>query len=114
MEIIGRVTADAQVKTVTNDRQVVNFAIAVNEYYTANGERRKETTFYNCAYWLTPKVAQYLTKGSLVSLFGSLSTSSYIDMQGEAQAVLNFHVNNIKLVSRQKKTAAQSAEMTEA
>jgi single-strand DNA-binding protein len=103
MEITGRLTADATVSTAKNDRQVVSFTVAINDSYKKNGEIKKRTTFYNCAYWLNTDVARSLTKGTIVSLYGSLSTSAYIDVQGEAQTVLHFHTNVIKIVSKAKK-----------
>ena len=50
MEITGRVTADATVRTLSDERQVVNFAIAVNDTYKAkNGERVTQTEFFDCS-----------------------------------------------------------------
>ena len=59
MEIIGTVTADAKVSTLADDRQVVNFTIAVNDYFKPKGstEGKQLTTFINCAYWISAKVA---------------------------------------------------------
>jgi single-strand DNA-binding protein len=33
MNITGRVTRDAQVRTLSDSRQVVNFSVAINESY---------------------------------------------------------------------------------
>ena len=42
MEIIGRLTTDAKRKTVSNDREVVSFSIAVNDSYKPkDGEMKK-------------------------------------------------------------------------
>ena len=110
MEIIGRLTADATVKTLSNEKQVVNFTLAVNETYRKNGETKKLTSYFNCAYWKGVKVAAHLTKGSLLSLYGNVSVSSYIDMQGEAQAVLHFHTNEIKIISKSKHSHSEPIE----
>lgn len=37
IEIIARLTGDATVSTVKNDRQVVNFSVAINDSYKAKG-----------------------------------------------------------------------------
>ena len=37
MEITARLTGDAIVSTVKNDRQVVNFNVAINDSYKAKG-----------------------------------------------------------------------------
>ena len=99
MEIIGRITADANVKTLKDERQVVNFNLAVNDGYKprSSSEVKKLTTFFQCSYWINPAIAPHLTKGTLVELNGRLGISVYKDMQGEPKASLTFHVNNIKL-----------------
>lgn len=108
MEIIGRLTANATVKTVKDERQVVNFDIAMNDSYkTKDGEKKKVTTYVQCAYWLTPKIAEQLTKGSIVSLFGRIGINAYTNMNGDAKASLTFHVNNIKFISKYKWDEAQ-------
>lgn len=66
MEIIGRLTANAQVTEIKDGRKVVNFNVAVNDYFkTKAGEVRTVTEFYRCAYWISPHVARLLTKGTL-------------------------------------------------
>lgn len=50
MTIIGRITKDAVVNTLKDDRKVVNFYLAINETYKPKGgERTKVTTYCNCA-----------------------------------------------------------------
>ncbi len=103
MEIItGRLTADAQVKTLKDKRQLVSFSIAINRQYTSQGEKKKETSYYNCAYWISTKVAQILTKGSIVSLAGHTGINAYKGMDGEYHAYLTFHVNHIDILYRPK------------
>ncbi len=74
MEITARVTGDAKISTLKNDRQVVNFSVAINDSYRAKGstEITKMVTFVQCDYWLNPNIAQYLTKGTLVVCRGVL------------------------------------------
>ena len=73
MTITGRTVQDATVNVLKDERQVVNFSVAVNDYYKPrNGEKVKATTFFNCAFWKNTKVAQYLKKGTLVEVSGRL------------------------------------------
>ncbi|MEO8171460.1 MAG: single-stranded DNA-binding protein [Sediminibacterium sp.] len=99
MEIIARLTADAVVKTLKNERQVVSFDVAINDNYKPKGatETVKVTTYVQCSYWNNPGIAQYLTKGTLVELYGRIGVNAYVNGNGEAKASLTFHVNNIKL-----------------
>ena len=98
MNITGRLTRDAQVHTTPKDKQVVNFSVAVNDRYrNKQGERIEQTTFFDCSYWMSSKVAAILTKGTLVELTGRVSARAWTGSDGEAHAGLNFHTSQIKL-----------------
>jgi single-strand DNA-binding protein len=109
MVLIGRVTADAVVKTLKDERKVVNFNVAINDGYKDKKTEKWVSipSFYSCSYWLSPAVAERLKKGNLVELTGRLSVNCYKDMEGEAQASLNFHVDSIKVHGVAKKEEAK-------
>ena len=119
MELVGRLTADAKVSTVKDERKVVNFSIAINDSYKPKGseEVKKFTTYVNCSYWINPGIAAYLKKGTLVEMYGRISVNAWTNNEGEAKASLNFHVNNIKLhgksAAASKETIPTAAEITE-
>jgi single-strand DNA-binding protein len=96
--IVGRVTKNAEINLLANDRQVVNFSVAINDSYkTKQGERREQVTYYNCSYWINTKIAPYLTKGTLVELDGRTSASAWMNKDGELRSGLNFSASRIKL-----------------
>ena len=98
MEITGRMTSDAQVRTLSDNRQVVNFSVAVSDSYKArSGERITQTEFFDCSYWIGTGIAQYLTKGTIVELSGRVSARAWVDSDGNAKAGLNFHTSKITL-----------------
>jgi single-strand DNA-binding protein len=98
MNIIGRLTRDAEVRTLQSEKQVVNFSVATNDSYkNKQGERIEQTTYFDCSYWITPNVAKLLTKGTLVELTGRVSARAWTGSDGESKAGLNFHTSQIKL-----------------
>jgi single-strand DNA-binding protein len=99
MLVIGRITADAVVKQLKNDRQVVSFSIAENDWYKPKGMEQgiRTTTFYNCSYWLGTGVAGILKKGTLVEIAGRLIINAYSGFQGDAKASLNLHVSRVQV-----------------
>jgi single-strand DNA-binding protein len=98
MTIIGRITKDAIVNTTKGDKKVVNFSIAINESYKPKGgDRVKVTTYCNCSYWLSEKIAENLKKGTLLEATGRIYVSAYVGSDGTAKASLNCHVSNIKI-----------------
>lgn len=115
MEIVGRLTANAKRKELADGRQVVNFSIAINDSYKPKGatEVKKVTTFIDCAYWINPGVSEFLKKGSIVQLSGSIAARAYKNMDGEPKASLAFHVNTIKLHGGDKKSETISEPPTE-
>ena len=108
MELTGRLTANAIVSTLKEDRQVVNFILAINDYYKPKGSSagKQCTLFIKCSYWRGTAVAQRLLKGTVVEISGRLFTTAYISTDGEAKASLNAHCNNIKVHGRAKREVA--------
>lgn len=98
MEITGRLTADAVVRTVSGERKVVGFSIAINDTYRSGGEQKKITTFIDCSYWLNTGIAEYLKKGGWVQLYGRIGVNAYMSGNNEAKASLTFHTSAIKLL----------------
>lgn len=105
MNITGRLIRDAEISTLNNDRQVVNFSIAVNDSYrNKQGEQVELTEYFNCAYWLSPKVAPILTKGTVVELTGRVSARAWLGSDGEVHTGLNFHTSQIKFFGGGRRT----------
>ncbi len=110
MNIIGRLTRDAEVRTTSQEKQVVNFSVATNDSYrNKQDERIEQTTYFDCAYWISAKVATLLTKGTLVELTGRVSTRAWLGKDGEAHSGLNFHTSQIKLHGGSKRTETVQA-----
>ena len=101
MEIIGRLTKDAVVAKVSNEKQVVNFSIAVNDSYRPKNstEPVKIVTYIDCSYWISTGVAQYLKKGTAVELYGRIGLNVYIGSDACAHGSLTFHTSNIKIIA---------------
>jgi single-strand DNA-binding protein len=112
MEITGRITKDAVVHKVSNDKQVVNFSIAINDSYKPKGstEYKDIVTYIDCSYWLNVKTAQWLKKGALVQLFGRIGLNVYTASDGKALGSLTFHINSLKILVFAKK--AETAQNT--
>ncbi len=99
MELTGRVTADAVVGTTKSGKEVVEFSLAINDYYKPKGatEGVQVTQYVECSYWIGKGVATRLLKGVVVELSGRISVQSYIGKDGTAKASLNMHCNTIKV-----------------
>jgi single-strand DNA-binding protein len=89
MELVGRITKDAVVNQLKDERKVVNFRVAVNDYYKPKNSKEgvKITTYVNCSYWISTKIAERLTKGTLVEIAGRAYVNAYKGADGEAQSL---------------------------
>lgn len=75
--LLGRLTADAEVRQTPNGISVCQFSIAVDRY--SNGERKAD--FINCVAWRqnAENIARFFKKGSMIAINGSIQTRQYQD-----------------------------------
>jgi single-strand DNA-binding protein len=80
--LMGRMTADAELKSTQSGKYVTSFSIAVERDFTQNGER--QTDFINLVAW--GKTAEFITnyfgKGDMIAIRGSIQTRNYEDKNG--------------------------------
>ncbi|HEU4904400.1 MAG TPA: hypothetical protein VFT06_16455 [Flavisolibacter sp.] len=58
----------------------------MNESYKPKGGKRvKETTYSNCSYWLSEKIAENLKNGTLPEVTGRIYVSAYVGSAGTAK-----------------------------
>ncbi|MEK7147239.1 MAG: single-stranded DNA-binding protein [Patescibacteria group bacterium] len=84
--IVGRVTADVQLRTTPTGAQVSSFSIATNRVWTDKaGSKQEEVEFHNVVVWgrQAEIASQFLVKGSLVLVEGRLRTRAWQDKQGQ-------------------------------
>jgi single-strand DNA-binding protein len=114
MELVGRLTANAMVKEISEGRTVVNFTIAINDGYKKDGEWIDKVTYVDCDYWLSPKIAEFLVKGRQVELSGQIGVNAYINASNNAVGKITLHVFRIKLGDKPREKAPISDANTEA
>ncbi|WP_462325796.1 single-stranded DNA-binding protein [Desulfoplanes sp.] len=82
--IIGRLGKDPEIKYTQSGAAVANLSVATDESYVRDGQKVDKTEWHRVVVW--NKQAEfcnnYLRKGSLVYVEGSLQTRSWEDQQG--------------------------------
>jgi single-strand DNA-binding protein len=84
--LIGRLTADPQLRTTPGGQPVATFSIATNRVWTGKtGQKQQEVQFHNIVVWgRQAEVAnQFLKKGSMAMIEGRLQTRNWQDRQGQ-------------------------------
>lgn len=98
VQLIGRLGADAEIKTTSQGARVSNFRIATNERMKlSNGQWREVTQWHSCVVWgdLTKIVERFGHKGNLFMLSGALQYHEYTDTHGIKRNVAEIKVSQI-------------------
>ena len=76
--IMGRLTADPELRSTPTGVSVVRFTVAVDRGYVKSGEERK-ADFINVVAWRQTAefVSKYFAKGSMIAVQGAIQTGSY-------------------------------------
>ena len=82
--LIGHLTKDPELRTISNDISVTSFTIAVDRNFN-NQQGEKETDFIPVVAWrkLAETCAKYLAKGRLVAVSGRMQVRSYEGKEGK-------------------------------
>ncbi|MBI2874231.1 MAG: single-stranded DNA-binding protein [Firmicutes bacterium] len=102
--LIGRLTRDPELRyTPNNGIPVVNFTLAVDRSFT-NQQGGRETDFINIVAWrkLAETCAQYLGKGRLVAVTGSLQVRNYETQDGQKRQAAEVVADVVRFLERPK------------
>ena len=86
--IVGRTTAQPELRKTSGGQSVSAFSVATNRVWTDKaGARQEETEFHNVVVWgrQAEIASQFLVKGALVLVEGRLSTRTWQDKQGSTR-----------------------------
>ena len=83
IQLLGRLTADPELKTTPSGLEVVQFTVAIDRP-KAKDATEKQTDFIPCVAWEKTGefVDSYFTKGKLALVSGRLQIRSYTDKEG--------------------------------
>jgi single-strand DNA-binding protein len=82
--LIGRLGKDPEIRSIPSGTSVAKFSLATDERFTdKNGEKQDRTEWHNIVAWgkLAEICGQYLRKGKLVFIEGSIRTDSWDDKE---------------------------------
>lgn len=99
--IVGRLTANPELRYVPNSgTAVATFTVAVDREYT-NREGKRETDFLDVQVWNKQgeSCSQYLKKGNLVSVNGSVRVENYTDSQGINRRSWRINANRVQFLT---------------
>ena len=91
--IMGRLTAQPELRTTGTGISVSSFSVAVDRSYQSGGER--QTDFINCVAWRQNAdfITKYFTKGQMIAIRGTLQQRSYTDKDGNKRTTYDVVVD---------------------
>ena len=94
--IMGRLTADPELRTTSTNLSVVSFTVAVDRSYQKQGQE-KQTDFINVVAWRQTAdfVSKYFRKGQMIAVQGSIQTRSYEDRNGNKRTAVEIVADNV-------------------
>ena len=100
VELVGRLTAKPELRYTSSNMAYARFSVAINRTYT-NAQGERGTDFINVVVWgkQAENVANYLDKGRLVAVEGSIQTGSYTDKDGNKRTSFDVRANNVEFLS---------------
>ncbi len=77
--IMGRLTADPELRTTSSGTSVTSFTVAVDREF-----KKDETDFLNVVAWRQTAdfITRYFRKGKMIAIVGSIQTRQYEDKNG--------------------------------
>lgn len=112
VSFIGRLGADAELRTSKNGKQYLSMRVATDEY--KNGERGTTWVSVTYANDRAVKLIEYMKKGRQVNVFGTLTVGSYQNKNGETVPTIDVMADRIDYVSSGNSTSAQSSTSDDA
>lgn len=111
--LVGRLGKDPEIRSTPQGTTVAKFTVATDEKFTdRSGEKQERTEWHNIIAWgkLGEICGQYLRKGKLVYIEGSIRTDSWDDKEsGQKKYRTEIVANTMKMLDRRGDEGGGSA-----
>ncbi len=113
--IMGRLTADPELRTTSNGISVTSFSVAVDRSYQKAGTER-QTDFINVVAWRQTAefVSRYFHKGSMIAVQGSIQTRNYEDRNGNKRTAVEIVADNVSFCGSKAESGTGAAPVAQA
>lgn len=109
--LMGRLTADPELKQTQSGASVCNFTIAINRRTSRNDQEQQAADFITVVAWRQTAeiVAKYFKKGRAILVSGQIQTRSYTDKQGAKRTTTEVVASQVEFVDSKSDIGAESA-----
>lgn len=108
VNLIGRLTRDAETKTFESGSSIANFTIAVEGYKSGD---EKQVYYIPCVAWgqTGVLVAKHFRKGHRIGITGAIESRSYEDREGNKRTTVFVNVRSVDFLQEKDKTTPAPA-----
>ncbi len=102
LTIVGRLGKDPEMRYTSSGTPVCSFSVATDRVWTNDqGVKQEEVTWHNVTTWnkQAETCAQYLTKGSMVMVTGTVKARGYTGRDGQVGASLDVKADVVRFLS---------------
>lgn len=94
--LMGRLTADPELRQTQSQVPVLSFSIAVDRAYQPKGQEQRQADFINLVAWRQTAefISRYFHKGQRIAVQGSLQSRQYTDKEGNKRTAYEVVVDN--------------------
>jgi len=110
--LVGRLGRDPEVKYTPSGAPVAKFSLATDESFKdRSGEQQKHTEWHNIVAWnkLAEICGEYLTKGKLVYIEGSIRSRQWEDQTGNKRTTYEIIARTMQMLGSKAESERASA-----
>ncbi len=107
VQLIGRLGRDPESMTTSTGKTLTKMNIATTDYWTdsQSGQRKERTEWHTVVTWdkTAQFVKEYLAKGNLVYVEGSLRSREYTDQNGNKRKIFEVNANTVMILQSDRR-----------
>jgi len=109
--IMGRLTAEPELKSTGSGIAVCTFRVAVDRRFKGQNEER-QTDFINVVAWRQTAefVSRYFRKGSMIAVQGAIQVRNYEDKNGNRREAVEIVADNVSFTGNKSETGGYQRE----
>lgn len=111
--LMGRLTADPELRTTQSGKSVASFSMAVERDFQQDGERKAD--FIDVVAWrgTAEFICKYFRKGRMIAIVGHIQTRTYTDKDGNKRKAVEVVADKAGFTGEKAEPSAQEPSRIE-
>jgi len=115
LTLIGRITADPELKKTRNGTSYTRFCVATTEFFNGSDGKKENAELHQCVAWerKAENICKYVKKGQGILVEGPIRTSTYTDKDDVKRSISLLNVFNVQFGTKSKSTKPSDSSVDE-